>query len=364
MKANAYDDRCPGLMLRTRPSGHQSYYFVYNFRGRTRWYHIGQINRSEARKIAAELRLAVVQGRDPAADRKAERRAGTFGELAARYVSEWAKRRNKSWQQADYLVRTHLLPRWSRLDAKSITRADVRAAIGAIESPSVANQVLASASAILSFGIEVEVLPFNPARGVARNPSRSRERVLSDSEIAAFWPHLSPPLRALLVCGQRPGETLAMRREHIKDGWWTMPGAPEAATGWKGTKNGATHRVWLPYAARKIIGDGATGRVFPPAELDGEMRAICAKLGVSEKATPHDLRRTHGTTITRLGFGRDAMNRIQNHREGGITDVYDRHKYEIENKRVMETVAEHLLALAEGRAAGVGSVVELFPSKT
>ena len=27
---------------------------------------------------------------------------------------------------------------------------------------------------------------------------------------------------------------------------------------------------------------------------------------------------THGSTITALGFGRDAMNRVQNHKEGGI----------------------------------------------
>ena len=35
------------------------------------------------------------------------------------------------------------------------------------------------------------------------------------------------------------------------------------------------------------------------------MRAICAHLGIDDKVTPHDLRRTA------LGFGRDAMNRIQ-----------------------------------------------------
>jgi len=29
--------------------------------------------------------------------------------------------------------------------------------------------------------------------------------------------------------------------------------------------------------------------------------------------------------------------------------VYDRHKYEIENRRIMETVANHILALAERR---------------
>jgi integrase len=77
------------------------------------------------------------------------------------------------------------------------------------------------------------------------------------------------------------------------------------------------------------------------------MRDICTKLKV-ERATPHDLRRTHGTTITSLGFGRDAMNRIQNHKEGGIGSVYDRHGYADENKRIMERVAARILSLATG----------------
>jgi len=45
------------------------------------------------------------------------------------------------------------------------------------------------------------------------------------------------------------------------------------------------------------------------------------------------------------------MNRIQNHKEGGIADVYDRHEYAEENKRVMESTATHLLARAQGDAA-------------
>jgi hypothetical protein len=42
------------------------------------------------------------------------------------------------------------------------------------------------------------------------------------------------------------------------------------------------------------------------------------------------------------------MNRIQNHREGGIADVYDRHEYRRENEQVMEAVARHLVSVAEG----------------
>ena len=33
-----------------------------------------------------------------------------------------------------------------------------------------------------------------------------------------------------------------------------------------------------------------------------------------ERATPHDMRRTCLTWITRLGFGRDAMDRMANHK--------------------------------------------------
>jgi integrase len=113
-----------------------------------------------------------------------------------------------------------------------------------------------------------------------------------------------------------------------------------------------------------LTGDGdGSGYVFvgvrgrPVRNLDAVMRDICRKIRI-ERATPHDLRRTHGSTVTALGFGRDAMNRIQNHREGGVTDVYDRHKYEVENKTVMETVAARIMALAEGSTA---DTVVAFP---
>jgi integrase len=151
-----------------------------------------------------------------------------------------------------------------------------------------------------------------------------------------------------------------MRYEHIKDGWWEMPGAPVPALAWPGTKNAQAHRVWLPGPARAIIAelaDGATtGFVFPGprggpvSELDAAMRAACAKAEIEPPARPHDLRRTFSTTVTSLGFGRDALNRVTNHREGGIASVYDRHGYAEENKRVMEAVAARLMDLVEGRA--------------
>ena len=247
--------------------------------------------------------------------------------------------------------------------------------MGGIEAPIVANQTLAAVSAIFSWALKEEILPANPCKLVQRNATRSRERVLSDTEVPVMWAAfgdagliVGSALKLILLLGQRPGEVAHMRHEHIKDGWWEMPGEPVPSVAWPGTKNGAAHRVWIPKPALTVIAEvaeeGARAgfvlagpRGAPVPGLDAAMRTICRKLQI-ERATPHDLRRTHGTTIAALGFGRDAMNRVQNHKEGGIGSIYDRHSYADENKRIMEAVAQHLVSLAELGMAD-GNVVQL-----
>ena len=225
-----WDLKQHGLVLVVEPTGMRAWKCIYSFHGRPRWLHIGKasaIGLADARKIAAELMLQVIKGKDPAAERKAERGAGTFADLAARYVEEYAKSNNKSWEQGDGLVRRYALPRWGKLQAATIARADVKALIRRIAAPVLANQVLASVSAIFTWAV-----PSNPCKLVARNPVKSRERVLSESEIPKFWLAFGEAglpgaaLKALLLLGQRPGEIAHMRREHIKDGWWEMPGDP------------------------------------------------------------------------------------------------------------------------------------------
>jgi integrase len=357
-----WDSQERGLALQVQPSGHRSFKFIYSHRGRSRWITIGNtdtISLTSAREQAISLRLAVHQGLDPAttSNSRASTSPGTtFAVIAHRYCAEYAQRKNKSWKQASTLITRYVLPSWAERDASSISRADVRAMLAPITAPILQNQVLASCSAIFTWASKQEILTNNPCRGVERHTTASRERVLSAAEVPLFWvafttagiPGLA--LQVLLLTGQRPGEVSHMRHEHISDGWWTLPGWP--CDGWPGTKNAQTHRVYLPAKVQAIIAelDDGSGSVFvfgqPPA-LDVAMREICKALNVP-RATPHDLRRTHGTTITGLGFGRPAMNRIQNHAEGGISSVYDRFEYADENKRIMESVAAKIIALAEG----------------
>ena len=41
------------------------------------------------------------------------------------------------------------------------------------------------------------------------------------------------------------------------------------------------------------------------------------------------------------------MDRIANHKTSSVTDVYDRHGYEAEDRRIMAAVARHVIGLVE-----------------
>ena len=348
-----WDLKQPGLALSVRPSSKKAWKVIYRFHGRPRWLHLGDaraIGLADARRLAARVMLDVAEGKDPGAERRAERLSGTFTELASQYVELHAKKHNKSWRQAEALVRRHLLPRWGKLKATAITRADVRAVMIRIDAPIVANQTLAAASAIFSWAIKQEILTVNPCKLVDRNPTTDRERVLSDEEVRLLWEKLDPALKLILLTGQRPGEVAAMQREHIIEDWWQMPGKPQGA--WPGTKNGRDHRVALSESAQALIGSP-----LAHSNRSGKLlKALVAELRI-ERVTPHDLRRTCLTWITRLGFGRDAMDRIANHRTSSVTDVYDRHGYADEDRRIMSAVARHVIGLVDGSA--ISNVVSL-----
>src|SRR5262249_22866925 len=112
-----WDTAQRGLVLMVQPTGHRSYKVVYSHHGRVRWYHLNSMNAislSDARTFAGEIMIRVMRGEDPQAERRANRSLGTFAELAKRYVDEYAKKNNKSWQQAHKLVQRFAVKRWGK----------------------------------------------------------------------------------------------------------------------------------------------------------------------------------------------------------------------------------------------------------
>jgi integrase len=372
-----------GLCVRVERSGLKTFYFVYSFEGRSRWLKIGpkKIGAKEARIRAKKELGKVADRRDPQAERMARRGGSTFDELADRHRDEHAKVVNKSWRQADKLVRKHLRPYWGKLPVAGISRSDVRAMMARLTptAPIVANSTLAAASAIFKWCIKHEVggLTVNPCYGVEPNETSDRDRVLSDAELPVFWREFDEAgvegaaLKLILLTGQRPGEVSRMHASHLVDGWWWLPGEVNEQLRWCGTKNSQLHRVWLSEPARAIIAaqeaDGLvlTGNQGGLLDLDEAMREICARLrkrGVNvERTTPHDLRRTCGTTIVRLTKSEETMDRILNHLENKmdrsgrkkkkkkkVRKVYNLYKFEDEDRRAIESVASLFTQLIDG----------------
>jgi integrase len=304
-----WDSKVRNLCVRVQPSGRQTFYFVY----RNKWHRIGPANAhggidptrvkdvAEARRETQRIIGLVLDGQMVAAERGGD----TFGELHPRYL-RYAEKKNKSWRQAERLIKNHVLPKWADRDANSISDLDVHDLFDAIPTKPLANQVLAAVSAVFTFAVKRKVIKVNPARGIeSYDVGEGRERVLSDDELGRLktaLEEIDPVRRAalavILLTGQRPGEVARMRREHIRDNWWELPGKAIPELGWNGTKNKKTHRVYLVEAVRKLTAStDQTGFVFVNqagkaiSSLDEAMRRISKRLD-DPPATPHDLRRT------------------------------------------------------------------------
>ena len=242
-----WDSQQHGLALKVTPIGAKSWKAIYSRQGRARWLHLGTPARSDWQKPASSRRRRC--WRLPEATTRRPRNGQSAEPVPSRIwlavtssctprSATRAGSRPTPWSAA------HLLPRWGKLQATSIGRADVKAMMARDQgarrwltrrwrprrrsSPGRSRRSLCTA---------------NPCRGVDRNADRSRERVLSDSELPQFWAAFDDAGLVVARAEDAPvdrtaaGRGRAMRREHIEDGWWTLPGKPVPALGWPGTKN-------------------------------------------------------------------------------------------------------------------------------
>jgi hypothetical protein len=107
-KLVVWDTKQRGLAVLVQPTGFKGWKCVYSRHGRPRWLHIGAVDAfglDKARKSAARVMYEVSEGKDPAAERKADRIEGTFEELVTRYFDEHAKKKNKSWSQSELILK-------------------------------------------------------------------------------------------------------------------------------------------------------------------------------------------------------------------------------------------------------------------
>jgi hypothetical protein len=94
-----FDSSTPGFGLRVTSRGHQSWICLYRHRGEKRRYTIGtypQLGLADAREEAKEVLRRAAKGEDPAMEKKWQRKAKTFRELADLYLEHHAKATKES----------------------------------------------------------------------------------------------------------------------------------------------------------------------------------------------------------------------------------------------------------------------------
>src|SRR5439155_17515465 len=198
----------------------------------------------------------------------------------------------------------------------------------------------------------------------APGEENERDRVLTEDEIRAVWEDLDNEelriaaiMRLRLAMAQRGGEIAKMERNELdlSSGWWTIP-AEKA-------KNNRAHRVPLTEPAVKIIERALAAAdeliyVFPAPRSKGQaptskfdmtkaVERIRERTGIS--FVGHDLRRTASTMMTgKCGVPRDIIRKVLNHKEPGVTAIYDRYSYDKEKREALEAWSRRLQVIVSG----------------
>ncbi len=202
----------------------------------------------------------------------------------------------------------------------------------------------------------------------------SRERVLTNAELAALWralpaDHFGDIVRLLILTGQRREEIGGLRWSEVDldRGLIVLP--PER------TKNKRTHELPLSPQVRAIL-EGQPQRkdrnlIFGHGAGSFAGWNNCKKRldrAVGKTVGPwrlHDLRRTAATGMAELGILPHIIEAVLNHvsgHKGGVAGIYNRARYEGEMRDALQKWANHVEALtvAPKQSAPTGLMQRAF----
>jgi len=374
-----FDDELPGFGVRLRTGGKRVWIVQYRAHGRQRRETLGDLRKIDlkAARAAAQKRFhEIALGGDPqGAKAEAKARAAvTMGPLADQYLEVKKPKVRANTYVADH---RYLKTYWKPLRAlavNSITRRHVAARlaeIAATHGATAAARARQSLSAFFAWLIREGLAETNPVTGTS-DPAdhiRSRDRVLSDTEMRAIWlacldDDFGRIVRLLMLTGARRDEIGGLRWSEVEldNGKLEIPGDR--------TKNHRSLLLELPGQAidilrraprradRDLIFGGGAG---PFSAWSYSTLTLGARIATMQGGplTPwriHDVRRTVATGMAELGVQPHIIEAILNHASGhkrGVAGVYNRATYEKEKRLALEIWAEHLAAVVNNRTLKV-----------
>jgi integrase len=360
-----WDAGYPGFGVKVTPKGRKVFIVLYRTGGagsRLRKYTIGPYGRvtlHQARVAAQKVFAAKLDGRDPAAEKRAAKRrivADRVEDLLEAFIAQRLSQ-NRSGGEIARLLRREIGKTWAGRSIHEITKRGVVEVVTAIEqrgAPVAANKALKATKTFLRWCMGRAVLDQSPAEGVPL-PSKevARDRVLDDNELGQVIlaaRKIGGPyggiVELLALTGQRREEAAGLQREELDllQRVWTLPKSR--------TKNAKTHVVHLSEQSMAVLkrADQREPYVFsllgtkPFQEFSRAKRRLDEVSGVTGWRL-HDLRRTCVSGMARIGIAPHIADKILNHQSGtisGVAAVYQRHEFLAERQEALERWGAHV----------------------
>jgi integrase len=376
------DDALPGFHIRFRASGAHVYAVRYGARDKRSWRTIGPaavLTLQQARAAAKAFQVKLAQGCDPVAEKtKAKIEAAqTFGALIGPYLARQRHDvRASTVAEIERYLNNHARP-LHKLPVREIDRATVAALLADVEAergPGARNNARNYVSGFFGWMRGEGFVDVNPVVATNKAASKSRDRLLADSEVRTILAALDSPqrvdadfsdiVRLLFLTG--------LRRDEIAKLEWDEVYLDDATIIVSSVrmKNHKDHLVPLSTPAlallrerhaRLVSGDsrvtvfgrrdtGFSGFSKAKRELDDAIAATNGGEPVALWAL-HDIRRYVSTTLNeRLGVEPHIAEVVLAHYPKGVSGVYNRGQYAGAKRRALDKLAAHLDALATGAA--------------
>lgn len=406
-----FDDQLKGFGLRVSPSGEKSWIVMYRANGggrttpktRVTIGTVGQLTPDQARKAAADTLAQVRLGANPAAQKREVRKALTFAELAACFLSEHVEAKRKPGTAKHYrdLLERFAIPALGNKKAVDVQRSEIAKLHLALKrTPFQANRMLAVLGAMYVFAEKRGLIPdgTNPARRLERYREHRRERFLTVDELERIgaalreaetdgipWevdevqpnakhmpkpenrrtvlgPHAAAAIRLLILTGARLREILHLRWEHV-DFERALLLLPDSKTGRKTIVLNAPALAVLaevPRLGAFVIAGNEPDR--PRADLHRPWKLVAKRAGL-EAVRVHDLRHTYAAFGAGSGLGLPIIGKLLGHREAATTQRYA-HLDNDPLRRATGAIGATIAAAMDGRReANDGEVVPLAKAR-
>ncbi|MET4625741.1 integrase [Bradyrhizobium sp. I1.8.5] len=368
-----WDTRVSGFCARRRKSAAVFYALKYRTgEGRQRWHTIGRHGapwtpdtaRDEAQRVLSE----VVQGKDPAAQKLAKRRAATVADLCDEYLKAAAQgrlltRRGGNKKESTLAtdrsrIEAHIKPLLGDRKVPEVTRQDIekfmhdvaggttkrrsrlakpRAMSNVRGGRGAATRTVGLLGAIFSYAVRTGLRANSPVVGIIRFADARRDRRLTDCEYKQFgagaaassdiWPYAIAAARFLALTGWRSGEALKLR--------WSDLDLQRHIARLPDTKTGASTRALSLLAVRQLreLPSGSPNDLVFPSSREGVVMSGFPSLfekivragGLSKEVTPHVLRHSFASVAADLGFSELTIAALIGHRGGSVTARYTHH---------------------------------------